>query len=124
MAVIGAVMAAAAAAAGTGDDNKPEKRAGKGSGGRSRSGVLSALFGACLCPGGSGSGGDDDDEWGGRDKSGKLVLIEGEAGIGKTCLLKAVERSAAQQSGFWCFRTVFSTRQEVNYGGAVQVESS
>jgi hypothetical protein len=35
-----------------------------------------------------------------------------------------VERSAAQQSGFWCFRTVFSTRQEVNYGGAVQVESS
>lgn len=125
MSVIREVMASAAEADGilnakTENQGKGGERGDSKGDGNSRS-VLSTLFGSCLGGSGRGSGrGGDDDNNGGKSgnssKSGKLVLIEGEAGIGKTCLLKAVERSAGSDSGFWCFRTVFSTRQEVNYG--------
>jgi predicted ATP-dependent serine protease len=42
----------------------------------------------------------------------KLVIIEGESGIGKTRLLQAAERAAACESTFECFSTAFSTRRE------------
>lgn len=125
MSVIKEVMASAAEADGilnakTENKGKEGERDHSKGDGSSRS-VLSTLFGSCLGGSGRGSGrGGDDDNDGGRSgksgKSGKLVLIEGEEGIGKTCLLKEVERSAGDGSGFCCFRPVFSTRQEANYG--------
>ena len=46
----------------------------------------------------------------------RLVIIEGESGIGKTRLMLAAERAAACESMFECFSTAFSTRREVNFG--------
>ena len=91
-------------------DSKKKKRGKRGGGG-----MLSALFGSCL--GGVYQGADGGSFKNGKPvKSGKLVLIEGEAGIGKTCLLGAVERSARDETGFLSFRTNFATRQQVNFG--------
>ena len=80
-------------------------------GSEGRGGFLSSIFGTCL---GSGAGGMDDGS--NRNKSGRLVLIEGEPGMGKSTLLTAIMRSALNKEGFWCFHTKFSTSLEVKFG--------
>ena len=105
--IIREVMAAAAEAGAHAKNQGKRKDRSRSDGGGNSSGMLSALFRACL-------GGGEEKR--GQGKCGKLVLIEGESGIGKTCLLNEVERSMCEESGYFCFSANFSTYQEVNYG--------